>query len=105
MNRPKIRWWSGDPYIPGMSGTTPFAANYPGDHVADVMTDRRIVGPGRGGHRYVPIEASYDPDSDTTRVQFQPIPEAPEHVSYPLTRHQSIRTAKAKKRAKRGRKR
>lgn len=91
-----------DPYIPGVSGTTPFAANYPGDHVADVMTDRRIVGPGRGGDRYAPVEARYDPDSDTTRVQFQPIPEAPEHVSYPL--HQSIRPAKKKKRAKRGRK-
>lgn len=64
-------------YIPGLSGSTPFVANYPGDIAADVMSGGALYGPGRGGNRYKPVDARYNPVTGRTRVQFQPVPDDP----------------------------
>ncbi len=62
-----------EPYVPGLSGELPNVATYRGDRVTQIMGETRLFGPGRGGRRYSAVDARYNPATDTTRVQFQPI--------------------------------
>lgn len=43
--------------------------NYPHDHTA-IVDHQRTMGPNRLGEYFVPVEATYDTDRDSTRVGF-----------------------------------
>lgn len=58
---------------------TRYFATYPGDktrqlNARDGWFVNGWVGPGRKGHFYRPVYAEYDPETDTTRVTFAPVP-------------------------------
>lgn len=101
-----------EPYIPGQSGSTGFAANYPGDVTAGMFGGVRL-GPDidrTRRHYYTPVSATYDPETNRTRVQFQPIPKDTTPNTMPvedmpgLTRQQIRQYQREMKKLQKGRK-
>ncbi|SKM82223.1 Uncharacterised protein [Mycobacteroides abscessus subsp. massiliense] len=57
--------------FPGANRNT---LNYRGDIADHIMRDTHPFGPDMFGAYYVPVAATYLPDSDITRVSFRTIP-------------------------------